>query len=209
MSRFSGDLDYGAIRLVETMLAYRQQGKVLLGRFEEFLSDDSIRVSDSSRVARTIPMDSWLFAAPEIGYVNVSAINTAVYLSRMPIRRDWRQGLRSSQYHTEVLSANSSQMVRVMDGFNVRDVLRTATADVEKALNNEYPRFDTAVDMVEEFAESVAISRHFALSRNFDLILRGKILVAKVREDNRIELLPSRRYLIEQLQEETGLEVQE
>tara|TARA_R110000772_G_scaffold129472_2_gene237615 strand:+ start:30525 stop:31067 length:543 start_codon:yes stop_codon:yes gene_type:complete len=85
--------------------------------------------------------------SPALGYTNYNG--KALYLSRKPLRRDYRQGLRTSQ--VEVMVGNRGDN-------SIKLIMRCITGD--------FPTIQRANEKLIDGARSVAISRDVCLTRN-------------------------------------------
>lgn len=92
-----------------------------------------------------------------LGYVNEG--NNAFYLTRSPVREDWRQGLRSRTMR--VVGALGGM------GFDLDD------NSIAKTILGEYPSFKTALKNAEAGA-ATAFSRNFAILPGRTLQYKGR-----------------------------------
>jgi len=117
-----------------------------------------------------------------LGFVNVGV--SAKFLSRVPLRRDWRQGLRPANVH-------SSQGVAHVE-------------DIAKALLHRYPSFTQAVAQVKTHkVNTVAWCQDFALNVRGNLIWRYDVVGNINFTTMQVELLPKFKYLTTSLKEVT------
>lgn len=90
--------------------------------------------------------------APKLGFVNSGG--RALYLSRKPMRCDWRQGLRPAQ-------------ITILTG---RIGNRPTFRDIMKCLRGEYKKLPASIRLLSEGHSSVAISRELCLVKKRNLI---------------------------------------
>lgn len=86
--------DYARSRLNSTIVKH----KGLAVQVQNVDEDMSCHVSKADGTAYEIHIDELDLRAPELGMVNYRG--RASYISRRPLRRDWRQGVRRSQVRT-------------------------------------------------------------------------------------------------------------
>lgn len=95
---------------------------------------------------------------PRFGFTNVSipdkAMMTAAFITRIPVRNDWRQGVTQNQ-------------LRVSKGVGFNDILRGANkSSLEDSLSGKFFPVKQALDLLEEEYDSVAVSRNFAINED-------------------------------------------
>lgn len=96
----------------------------------------------------------------KLGYFNKDGC--ALYLMRVPKRRDWRQGLRSNNVSCRRRSGNG--------------ITSVSTSTIMKALDYKYPTIVSAVKMLNKGWGSVALSSHYALVKTlegYSIMFRG------------------------------------
>ena len=129
-----------------------------------------------------IHVDELNLMSPPLGFVNRNG--KAVYISRKPMRQDWRQGVRTNSIITFV----GNEPARVdMDNTTIM-----------RCIKGDYPSIGDAVNALEVGeARSAAISREFCLYKHMDNIkvrYSWKGCVGKV-EGGKITLLKKWKYL--------------
>lgn len=119
----------------------------------------------------------------ELGYSNYES--KSFYLTRMPMRRDWRQGLRQ-------LSTNTSTNQRIEIPF----------VSLGKCIENIYPSFEEAIEKVKNYeVYEKAFSRNFSIIKELVLKYKGRFEVGKV-EAGGYFLEPKFEWVRESLEEE-------
>ena len=137
------NLDYARTKLIGTIV--RLDGRAiqiedLSGKvaYYHYLTDDE-------KKQLSCPIKDIDITPVELGYINYNV--DTYYLTRMPMRRDWRQGLRQ-------LSCITPTNKRI-------DVPMSA---VGKAIENIYPKFEEAIEKIGKGFKSIAFSRNFAVT---------------------------------------------
>lgn len=121
----------------------------------------------------------------ELGFANYKG--NASYLTRRPMRRDWKQGLRLGNFIS--LSGWDAGMIPP-------DVL-------SQVILNQYPTFDECKGMVKsgKGAATIAWHRHWALSSHGVVIYKGTTQVGQLSKGGEIVLSDDYLHLREYLQE--------
>jgi hypothetical protein len=134
------------------------------------------------------------FSIGKLGYVNDSYSGTAMFISRLPIRRDFRQGLRSSQLsHVRNGSYNNLS----------ENWLESNAKSVNKCLRNRYQSFDTVIELAEECNGDIAFSKNFALSSKYKLLYKG-FTVGDLTKDDKFKLYTAFNFIEEEFTKEVG-----
>jgi len=122
------------------------------------------------------------------GYSNFNG--TVVFVTRMPLRNDWRQGNRINQLQIQTLT-----------GRNVRGEYDISMWDLKDTVENKFYKYSTCLDMMEDGYGARAINRDFAVNRDFQLFYRN-INVGNINLDNgEVDLLPKFFWLQESINE--------
>lgn len=124
-----------------------------------------------------------------LGYINHS--DTCCFSSRMPMRRDWKQGLRP----------NNFVMYSLYPELNMEVHEITRLYDIEDTCLNRYPSFRKCVDYVEETHRASAFSRCFAVNEDGNLTYKGAKIVGKIEDERSITLEKKSTHLKEFLEE--------
>jgi hypothetical protein len=93
-----------------------------------------------------VHLDDLSVLSPPLGFVNIGS--RAVYISRKPIRRDYRQGLRIGQ------------LVCLFGG--VGDI---SYAVIMKCVKGDFPTLSKALSQLDDGARSVGVSRDLCVTR--------------------------------------------
>lgn len=171
------DAEYANSRLYETIV--RLNGEpVMVGHVHGNMTCTISRDGEEEVVL----LDDLDLSAPPLGYVNYR--RGAVYLSRKPMRRDWRQGIRSSQ------------LVSILDpdaGISTRMIMSCIRGG----------SFVPLAEALESFIErnSVALSRTVALINKGDRIaVMHRWDEVGIIEDGKIVLTANNTHLKEMME---------
>jgi len=157
---FNNDLQYAKSRMVGSFMLSkdRQLGLVSIaevrGDNNDF-SKSTIWAVTKNRDEIKIKPESLEFSIGKLGYVNQTLSGEALFISRIPIRRDFKQGLRSCQ----LCSVRANSLSNVNDQW-----LPTNVKAVSDCIQSVYPDLDQTLENVEEFNTDVAFSKNSTLS---------------------------------------------
>lgn len=137
-----------------------------------------------------------------LGYVNYN--KHTFYLSRSPVRNDWRQGLRDRSMVWRYDSYNQytqqyAKMTKLGKDFGV------PVDCVAKTIMGEYPTFNKVLNTLKLLnkSNSMSFSRFFAVRGDSSLMYRT-LKVGDIDEKGKIVLLDKFFYLKESVQEVLG-----
>lgn len=182
MSMYGKDHEYANSRLVETIV---RKGKtpIFVVSVNRGMVVHYYRLDEVGAQLQTCDIDELDLHPVPLGYCNYNKF--ATYLSRIPMRRDWRQGLRKGNFTSQG------------DGYPGERIPYEALSQV---IIGEYPTYPACLDAVRK-VKSMAWSRHWAVGNGLEVFYKGgRSPVGKVEEGNVI-LIPSFSYLKEALQE--------
>lgn len=184
------DAGYASTRLTDTVVRTKDKGTPVLVH-NILMSDNGpivncLDVLDKKDVV--IPLDELDVNPPPLGYVNHGA--NATYVTRMPMRKDWKQGVRTSNMST-------------LQGYNP---IRLSLKHIGTTIIGKYPSFNSVVKAVRRAkpAQSMAFSRDFAVLHGDIIEYKGKFKVGKVEEDLSINLYDEFHWVNEALIESLG-----
>lgn len=106
--------------------------------------------------------------SPPLGYTNYDG--KSYFLSRYPMRRDWRQGLRRDNL------ASST------DGKGLRPYTFSSLLPLVIPILKSYPSYKETVERVEDIYTSCAFTRNFALDDRGRIWYKGREVVGKDKE---------------------------
>ena len=97
---FDGDRHYAESRLGGTYIWDTDKRQMVNFLHTDSFPDGSMGFWVRGRTGSNYLMrpEHFSFAPPEIGAYNSAYADQAFYVSRIPVRRDWRQGMRANQY---------------------------------------------------------------------------------------------------------------
>lgn len=167
---FNNDSEYAASRLTNSIMKAKDYDTGVIKVLRIYTTsgarafDKAVVIGYNKDFQETKLSPSQIeFSVGKLGYVNWFGRGTW-YVTRMPIRRDYKQGLRYNQLSFKGGDSALRESETETKGFF------KALAD---CLFNKYPPFNTALDLVEDTGNTVAFSRHFAVSNKFSLAHRG------------------------------------
>ena len=130
---------------------------------------------------------------------NVNLMGRSSYVSRLPLRNDWRQGTR--QQNVTVLNGNFKQN----PGTN-KDAILRSTALI-KCVQNKYPSVEDAMEnLINGEYLGMSFSRKFSLTRGagtlFNIFYKGKYFIGFMTDNMKTTLEKQYSHLNESLTEE-------
>jgi hypothetical protein len=181
---------YAESRLVGTyMFNHPRQSLALITRVYNGNRGVMVDATDpSSQESHQELLSDYQFEVGKLGYVTTG--KGAKYLCRMPLRGDYRQGLRARQ----LLFIKNHSVAPVAGSWlsgNVGEVSKTIT-------DSRPPTIQSALDVAEEQGVDVKLSRAFAVSKNFRLLYKGST-VGVVNNNDKCELNVDRQFLLEDM----------
>ena len=174
---YSDNIEYAANRLEGTIVML--EGEPI--RVDSVLDCGTVefRYLNSGLSGECDLDDLDLVGQNNLGYVNIN--NTAAHLVRVPMREDWRQGIRMAN-----LSFSGDE------GFH-----DLPWKELRETILGIFPSFTKAKHMVtEEGYDKVAFSRHFAVDSDSNILYKERV-VGKF--GFMVELADKFRYLYEHL----------
>lgn len=181
MSMYGKDSEYANSRLCETIVR-RGDAPVYVhsvGRNME-VTYSFLGGLDQSHVCDLDELD--LHPVP-LGYCNYNKY--ASYLTRIPMRKDWRQGLRRGNYTTINAPISAD---------------RIPYDALEQVIKGDYPTYAAALDAVRK-VKSMAWHRHWAVNNGLEVFYKGSPNPVGNVEEGKVILTSRNSYLIEALGE--------
>ena len=177
---YSDDYEYANSRLTETIVRLKGEPvyifRVGIGMVTNYATLDDF---NTIKTCKTEELD--LKPVP-LGYCNYN--KQACYLTRIPMRRDWRQGLRHGNF-TSLSGVDANRIPY--------DVLR-------QCILGDYPTFNGAVEAVKK-VKSMAWHRHWAVDSQLQIFHKGGNRPVGVLDNGQVVLSSKYQYLKEALKE--------
>jgi hypothetical protein len=202
---FNNDTEYAVSRLTNSYIRAKDYAQGLV-RVTKIFNNGSTKFNEATIQGENkqlqpiaLKEDEFEFAVGKLGYVNYLG-RAAWYLTRVPIRRDYKQGLRHNQLAIIGAGGKDGSSSPVREGELESVDFRKGITD---CLFNKYPTLDATLDLIEETGIPVAFSKHFAINQHFKLLYRGST-VGAVNKNGLLGLAPKFNFLTEELALEAG-----
>ena len=190
------DVDYARMRLNGTIIRHNAKPVYIQ---DVWMGDEGILCSHrpiAGTVITTHPLKEYDLTPLPLGNVNYRGVSS--YMSRLPLRHDWRQGSRGA--NTRVVN----QGFRSNPGASVDYLLKSKS--LSRCIENNYPTFEECLDTLgNEEATGVAFSKVFNLTEGkgtYNLYYKGLHHVGSVhKRTKKITLNPEYHHLAEVLEE--------
>lgn len=151
-------VDYTRTRLLETIIRKGDNPVFVTNVYDdEGIYISGYYIKDNKPISGKL--EEFNLQPIPLGYVNYN--KKAIYATRMPMRKDWKQGLRTNNF---VLGEN-----RLDRSIKWSMIVNT--------VKNIYPTFQKAVDKVRNI-NSLAFHRDFAIHKNGMIEYKGVLQVA-------------------------------
>lgn len=194
---FNNDAEYARSRIVSSYMKGKDKGfyKILdiVSRNNE-LDKAVISATDEAGALVNLTIDQLDFSIGKLGYLNDALSGAAMFISRLPIRRDFRQGLRSGQL-SYIRNGSYNPLSDNWMQANVKNI--------SKCLWNEYPDLDTVIELSEEYNGDIAFSKNFALSSKYKLLYKG-FTVGDLTKEDKFKLGKQFNFIEEEFTKEVG-----
>jgi len=174
--------EYARTRLVGTIVLHRRT-PVYIETIKRDMTATVYNPLQKNAKAYQVPLCGLNLLDFELGFINKP--RGAVYLSRKPLRHDWRQGLRTNNVH----SSNG----------------RTTMDDIAGALLHRYPSFQQVAKrvLVDRLVPSCAWCQEFAMNSQNKIIWRYDVVGQYSHGDSAITLDARFKFLKYSLEEVT------
>lgn len=170
------EVEYAKTRLVDTVVRLNTGIPVRVMSMWEEDGESMCECFDLVEgVAVVVDMSELDITPVPLGYCNNGP--NAQYLMRMPMRRDWKQGLRQNN-----LTTPSGRPIEI------------PWEVVAKTIINDYPTLDAAKKRLFDKplnpflnpgnVKRVAFSRNFSIDKSFNLEYKGTLNVGDIKNDN-------------------------
>jgi hypothetical protein len=193
---FNNDAEYAKSRIVGSYM----RGKTQLYKIIDIVSRDNvldksvILALDQDKNSVQLKIKELEFSFGKLGYVNDVNSGIASFISRLPLRRDYRQGLRAYQ----LISYRGGGTGSITESW-----LEQNTKSVYKCLNNIFPKLEKVIELSEEYNGDIAFSKNFALSSKYKLLYRG-FVIGDLNKDDKFKLNHSFNFVEEEFVKEVG-----
>ncbi|MNT12845.1 hypothetical protein D3C72_1477920 [compost metagenome] len=177
---YSDDYEYANSRLTETIVRLKGQ-PVYIYKVHPGMKVDYSELEDLHTMKRCQLEDLDLKPVP-LGYCNYN--KNACYLTRMPMRRDWRQGLRRGNF-TSLSGVDANRIPY--------DVLK-------QCIIGDYPTFTACLEAVKKL-KSIAWHRHWAVDSAGQVLHKGGNRPVGIVDNGAVVLSSRYQYLKEALKE--------
>lgn len=198
---FNNDAKYAASRITNTYLPLKKNNDLvyianIIYPKSNLLSESVIigYQRDGERESK-FKIEDFKFSVGKLGYVN-SKYEGASYLVRMPLRRDYKQGLRSNQLGLQRNTGVSNVSA---------DWLSTNIDKVSSCLAEKYESLNKVIELLEEVDHDIAFSKNFAISEKYNLLYKG-LTVGKLTKDDKLKLDFNFNFLEQELAKVAGNE---
>lgn len=179
-SMYGDDYEYANSRLTETIVRLKGE-PVFIHRVGPGMITSYNKLNGEGGIESCMASDLDLRPVT-LGYCNYNKF--ACYLTRVPMRRDWRQGLRRGNF----LSLTGAPAERI------------PYESLRQVIMNDYPTFKAALEAVKKI-KSMAWHRHWAVDCHGQLLHKGAERPVGTIRDGVPELASKYFYLAEALKE--------
>jgi len=177
---YSNDHEYANSRLTETIVRLKGE-PVYIYQVKAGMKTDYSTLQNMGEMKQCKADELDLHPVP-LGYCNYNQY--ACYLTRIPMRRDWRQGLRRGNF-TSLSGADAN---------------RIPYEALRQCILGEYPTFEAALEAVKK-VKSMAWHRHWAVDCKGQVLHKGAARPVGTVEKGVIVLASRYHYLKEALEE--------
>jgi hypothetical protein len=156
------DIQYANNRLVGTIVSYKGKPVLINELGNAFASIMYLKDGKTETVNYNKDFD--LTPVP-LGYSNYKGLS--LYLARIPMRKDWKQGLRTTT--TRCLFNGE-----IYEG-------QVPFSELHKTIVGDYPTLDKAIEHVKlPQIKSMSFSRAFAIDKALDIWYKGRSAIGKI-----------------------------
>lgn len=177
---YSDDYEYANSRLAETIVRKGEE-PIFVHKVSRGMQVTYHSLSDKEGEEKVCKIEELNLKPVSLGYCNFN--KQVVYLSRLPMRRDWRQGLRRGNFV----------------GIGEVDINRLGYDAIGKTIEGVYPSFEKCVSLLGK-VRAIAWSRNWALRHDGVVMYKGDKAVGNLVE-GKIVLDTRFHYLSQALEE--------
>jgi len=179
------NLVYARTRLIGTIVTRKGKAINVMDITEDFTV---VYITLSTGTQAHCPWEELDITPVKLGYLNYN--RNAHYIFRLPMRRDWKQGLRNTTMST-------------VKGKNIE---RIPGRYLAKLIEGSYPKLNKVLEHLcseKSKVSTMAFSRNFAVNKYMELLYKDKFTVGKLDNDNgTYELDPTFHWVVETLEED-------
>lgn len=194
MIDYNEDYEYAHQRLVQTVVRVAHSGLPVWVN-DVFIRDKQVNISPLTNLekATDVSLKELNLSSPPLGFVNHNSV--AVFLMRVPKRRDWKQGLRPANCQ---LNAN---------GLNVHFMELLKNNSLHNCIIGKYPSLPNILREYEKQkiygrGSSLAWDRHWALTPLMEVLYKDWGVVGLLsKEDKDIKFQEGFSFLRESFEE--------
>ena len=198
---YDNDLRYAVTRMVGSFFKIKEENKTVLGKIIEINGPSNslrtakvfytLREYENSKSCSIFDID---YYPGKLGYTLDKYDYSWKYLQRLPLRRDWKQGLRNNQ----LVWATSNRDERSSVNGNFLEFNYDTTLN---CLENKYPEFDITLENVEETGMIQAFSKNFAVDKDYKVLYKANV-VGGINTQNKVKLSKKFEFLKQELEAE-------
>lgn len=181
------DVVYAHSRLERTFILHKNRLQLVIG-FNDL--NNKLRLQKKSGQISEVTIDALDLTPVKLGYVNFK--DSCIYTCRIPMRRDWKQGLRPNNLNITSFPPYEDQFL--IENTNSMFVL-------EPTCLGKYPSYRQCVDDIEETHRARAFSRYFCVDEEGNVSYKSRTHIGKIEDERSIKLLPTYIHLKELLEE--------
>lgn len=164
-------VEYASTRLIETIITHENIPILVtgVGGIDEKIELNAYELSDEDNTVKSYYLDDCDLNPVKLGYVNFK--KGTHYLTRVPMRKDWRQGLRMNT----ILTAQGDKPAMIP--YHV----------IANTIMGKFPSFKECLERLNQSklkgVQSIAFCRNFSISKE-ELTWKGLFSVGSVNMEN-------------------------
>lgn len=187
---YGNDYEYARTRVERTILSLSKNNEPVYIEEVDVETGEcniqSLSPKNNELARKVVHLEDFNYCPPRLGYCNTQGV--ATYVSRIPMRRDWKQGLRRENMFSDVV--------------HIQDI---PYKDLAKCMSGEYPSMIEVYNHLTKQGSklrSMAFHRHWAMDKKLNILYKHNKVVGKYDLDKHsIDLNPEFHHLAECLQE--------
>jgi len=179
------NIEYARMRLANTYVEYHNK---LVHIDDIVVGEGGNLYASTSKGETLIKLKELDISSPTLGYVNDN--NYSYYITRKPIRRDWRQGIRP-------------QNLVLFFGGQEHQPTHELIKKLVQPINDKYKTFKESLSKVKRGGGSCAFSREFCVKDDGSMWYKERYSVGYVDKDGKPKLHDKYLWLEEALKDAT------